>query len=336
MEWFRLYQGTPTDPKLYAVSREAKTSRPNVLAAWICCLDYASKSSDRGNISDMSSDMLAYISGLKPSTAASILGAFKARGMITPEGRISAWEKRQKVSDDAGSRKRKQRQQSDQADADRNETEWNDLAGPFHVEDASVNALENNETRTVCHGTKPPRTEQNRTEKITPLSANADIPPSPEPPPAPVAPDGAAAPADAVAVRVSGKADFEKFWSESPRKIGKAACEKKFASLVKSSQVTVDELVAGIRRYSQHISSNAIEDRFIVHPITWLTQGRWADELNDHGDGRRRDEYISPHAQIITEHMRRLDNLPDERTATTQGGNAREPGAEVVPLLRCP
>lgn len=169
------------------------------------------------------------------------------------------------------------------------------------------------------------------------LSANADISsPQQEPEPEPVAPDGAAAPAKAVAVRDRSPpaGEFERWWAEVPRRVGKDAARRKFTAVVKAGQVTVDELVAGIRRYAQHIRTNSIEPQYVAHPATWLHQGRWQDELTDHRHGRRAEPYVSPAAEIITEHLQRLAGLPDERDFAPEGGYSGEPGGKIVALPR--
>lgn len=97
-------------------------------------------------------------------------------------------------------------------------------------------------------------------------------------PPEPSPPAEKAAPAKAVAVSVR-QADFERFWLEVPKKVGKDDANRKFLAALKASQVSVDELVGGMRRYAQHVRSNSIEPKYIVNPATWLHQGRWKDEL---------------------------------------------------------
>lgn len=80
------------------------------------------------------------------------------------------------------------------------------------------------------------------------------------------------------AIRVS-QADFDRFWDLVPKKVGKLDAEKKFFAAIKSGQVTVDELIAGMRRYAQHIRSNSTDDQYVSHPASWLNKGRWHDEL---------------------------------------------------------
>lgn len=170
---------------------------------------------------------------------------------------------------------------------------------------------------------------------LTPLSTNVDIPPTPPPTPTPVATDVAAAPAKAVAVHVPvARSDFERFWAEVPRRVGKSAAQKKFVELVRASEVSADELIAGMRRYAEHVRRNHKDDRYIVHPITWLNQGRWQDELRDYAPEGRREPYVAPHAALLEERLRRLDNATNGGFTSEDRRNEEQPAAKVVPLLR--
>jgi hypothetical protein len=71
-------------------------------------------------------------------------------------------------------------------------------------------------------------------------------------------------------------ADFESWWKQVPRKVAKAAAAKLYRRIVKNSEATPAQLMAGIQRYGAEVANR--EERFIAHPSTWLSQGRWADE----------------------------------------------------------
>lgn len=68
--------------------------------------------------------------------------------------------------------------------------------------------------------------------------------------------------------------DFELWWSEYPRKEGKAAAEKAYGKARKAA--TADELLAGLRRYK--LAKIGTEKAFIKMPAGWLNEGRWADD----------------------------------------------------------
>jgi len=70
---------------------------------------------------------------------------------------------------------------------------------------------------------------------------------------------------------------FDTFWDKYPRKIGKEKCKKKFLSLItgKNNQVILD----GLNKYIQYWTDNNTEIEFIPHPLSWLNQRRWEDEI---------------------------------------------------------
>lgn len=82
------------------------------------------------------------------------------------------------------------------------------------------------------------------------------------------------------------KAELEKvfavFWSACPRKIGKVKSREKFEHLIKSHKSQPpksdpETLTACMVSYARKNQSS--EERFILHPTTWLNQERWVDEL---------------------------------------------------------
>jgi len=70
---------------------------------------------------------------------------------------------------------------------------------------------------------------------------------------------------------------FEKFWDKVPRKIAKKKCQKIYNNLVKSKEVTEDELISGMERYAASVKDTDMP--FICHATTWLNQGRWEDTI---------------------------------------------------------
>ena len=69
---------------------------------------------------------------------------------------------------------------------------------------------------------------------------------------------------------------FDEFWLKYPKKIAKAKCRDKYNQLSRSDQ---EEAIEGVIRYSKYWQINQTESKFIPHPITWLNQERWCDEL---------------------------------------------------------
>ena len=70
-------------------------------------------------------------------------------------------------------------------------------------------------------------------------------------------------------------ADFETFWLNYPKKVGKDAARKAFSRV----KVPVETLLTAIEQ--QKCSRQWQEDggQYIPNPATWLNQGRWQDEL---------------------------------------------------------
>lgn len=80
------------------------------------------------------------------------------------------------------------------------------------------------------------------------------------------------------------KTKFEEFWSLYPRKVGKKKCESKFESLVRQKIEFADEIISGLSSQVENLKSKEVE--YIPHPITWLNQGRWEDEIPEKEDWR--------------------------------------------------
>nr|DAG18150.1 MAG TPA: replisome organizer [Caudoviricetes sp.] len=70
-------------------------------------------------------------------------------------------------------------------------------------------------------------------------------------------------------------ADFDVFWLNYPKKVGKDAARKAFSKV----KVPVETLLSAIEQ--QKCSRQWQEDggQYIPNPATWLNQGRWQDEL---------------------------------------------------------
>jgi hypothetical protein len=72
-------------------------------------------------------------------------------------------------------------------------------------------------------------------------------------------------------------AAFETWWAQVPRKVGKAAAAKLYKRIILArAEATTEQLLLGIQRYGAEVAHR--EERFIAHPSTWLSHGRWADE----------------------------------------------------------
>ena len=65
--------------------------------------------------------------------------------------------------------------------------------------------------------------------------------------------------------------DFDAFWQQYPRKVGKDAARKAFDKAVKRSNCLQIMLALNRQRWPD-------DPQFIPHPATWLNQGRWQDD----------------------------------------------------------
>lgn len=68
------------------------------------------------------------------------------------------------------------------------------------------------------------------------------------------------------------QADFERFWTVYPRKVGKGAARLKFDAALRHADIAT--LLAGVGRYV----ANKPAHQDWCHPATWLHQQRWLDE----------------------------------------------------------
>lgn len=75
----------------------------------------------------------------------------------------------------------------------------------------------------------------------------------------------------------SSKSEFPIFWAKFPNKVGKPDAAKKFATARKKAPM--DQIMDGLDRYIR----TKPPDRAWLHPSTFLTQERWADEPAPNG-----------------------------------------------------
>lgn len=141
MNWWRAHHGISNDVKVGIVAAKINATKAEVGWILIILLDYASQNDDRGSVEGLEPDEIAAMSGITPERAAQIVNALRERKIITPNNRLTNWEKRQFDGDYSTARVRKFRSKK------RNET--NETAAPFH---------ETPET------SEQNRTEQSRTE----------------------------------------------------------------------------------------------------------------------------------------------------------------------------
>lgn len=69
--------------------------------------------------------------------------------------------------------------------------------------------------------------------------------------------------------------EFDQFWAEFPKKIGKKAAQKAFQNA--QDRPSIDDLLEALRKAKR--SPQWLKDggQFIPHPATWLNRGQWSD-----------------------------------------------------------
>jgi hypothetical protein len=79
--------------------------------------------------------------------------------------------------------------------------------------------------------------------------------------------------------------NFEEFWRNYPRRIGKGAARKSYEKAIKVA--TFSEIMRGLLSQIAYYASK--DAQFIPHPSTWLNQERWSDEVQppQRNTGRR-------------------------------------------------
>lgn len=73
-------------------------------------------------------------------------------------------------------------------------------------------------------------------------------------------------------MKQSSDPEFDRFWEQYPRRIGKLAAHQQFRRALKIA--SLEDILAGVERYK----ANKPEYADWCHPKTWLHQGRWMDE----------------------------------------------------------
>ncbi len=76
-------------------------------------------------------------------------------------------------------------------------------------------------------------------------------------------------------------AEFEQFWQEYPRKVDKEEAYKKFRTIMLQKRATLDELIAGAKRYFDEVLQKKTDTQYIKHASTWLNNLCWLNEYQE-------------------------------------------------------
>lgn len=92
-------------------------------------------------------------------------------------------------------------------------------------------------------------------------------------------------------VRAALERDFDDFWKVYPRKDGKQAAQRKYATVRKT--VPAEPILEGARAYA--LMSLGKEKEHVKMAQGWLNDGRWADELQSSIPLPPRDDAVPEH-----------------------------------------
>jgi len=69
--------------------------------------------------------------------------------------------------------------------------------------------------------------------------------------------------------------EFDTFWAQYPRKVGKEAARKAFTKAM--TKTTHAKIMTGVEDLRIRVAGK--DPQFTPHPATWLNEGRWDDEV---------------------------------------------------------
>ena len=92
-QWFKLTDSAVMSLKWQRIARKLGVSPAVVSFVYVAAMSSASQCNDRGSLRDFHPEDIDAFGGLDDGTTDSIFQAMKARGLITPDGRIAEWDK---------------------------------------------------------------------------------------------------------------------------------------------------------------------------------------------------------------------------------------------------
>ena len=69
--------------------------------------------------------------------------------------------------------------------------------------------------------------------------------------------------------------DFGRFWAEYPRQISKDVAYERFCKT--AAEFPVEHLISAAKEYAEACRKEGKEEKYILHPATFLNKGRWKD-----------------------------------------------------------
>ncbi len=84
----------PQNTTLRVVAHRTKLPMASVLSVWVCLLDMASQNNPRGSVV-IDAEQIAVLQNLETEDVVKIINAFYEKNLLTPENRLTNWDKRQ-------------------------------------------------------------------------------------------------------------------------------------------------------------------------------------------------------------------------------------------------
>lgn len=242
--WVRLWSGATTDPKWQTIARKSGQPRHLVIALFVHLMLIANDASVRGDIDGLSIEDAASAMDCDEEQVEAIISAMQGR--VISDGRLSGWDARQIVRQDAviegskpgAQRVREHRQRMKNGDVTR--------SNACNADVTRSNAPESESESEVNQ--HPP------TPSAIPVAIKTESAP----------PVGAA--------RVGS--GFAEFWMAYPKKVGKGEAERKWKTL----KPDAGAVLSAVKRQSASEQWRRDGGQYIPNPATWLHQRRWEDE----------------------------------------------------------
>jgi hypothetical protein len=104
--------------------------------------------------------------------------------------------------------------------------------------------------------------------------------------------------------RLTGSAEFDKFWVVYPRKVNKGLAMKAWEKA--ASKAAPALIIAAVEAWK--VSKDFPDPDFIPHPSSWLNGERWTDELSD----RKQVVTQAEREAFMAEHRRKMMELSND------------------------
>lgn len=262
MDWWRAYHGLPVDPKLGVVAKRAECPRHTALALWVYLLDRASRAETRGQVGDLDPEVIGEALDLPQDEVERLIAAFLDKGMLTEDGRISAWEKHQPTDSTSAERMRRYRERQNVTPVTRNVTASDGVTRNVTASDVEEKRLEEKrESQNLCAADAAPESAQPALlELLSPKE------------------------------RTYGKAWYDEqherwyqsYWRHVDKADSRKAYEKRIKALAakgmgheNAAELLYDQAAADRARFEP---TQDWDWRLKLHPATWLNGERWLDE----------------------------------------------------------